>query len=79
MAGTLIRSGMLKVLEFQREFLCPKCKKAFNVEADFNQYYTITKPTKCKTDGCKSSKFTATNSAGTVWCSAMKSDSQRNS
>ena len=55
---------MLKVLEFEREYLCLKCKKSFKVHADFNQYYIIAKPTNCKTDGCQSNNFIATNEAG---------------
>ena len=55
---------MLKVLEFEREYLCLKCKKSFKVHADFNQYYIIAKPTSCNTDGCQSNNFIATNEAG---------------
>jgi len=62
--GTIIRSSVLKVLEYEREFICSKCKKIFDVQADFNQFYTITKPSKCVTEGCKSTLFTATNFAG---------------
>lgn len=62
--GTIIRSSMLKVLEYERVYICSKCKQVMSVAADFNQYYTITKPSKCSKDGCKSNSFTATNDAG---------------
>ncbi|XP_078069830.1 DNA helicase MCM9 [Mustelus asterias] len=57
--GTVIRTGMVKVLEFEHEYMCNKCRHIFTVTADFEQHYTICRPTSCPNpEGCNSVKFT---------------------
>nr|XP_056712611.1 DNA helicase MCM9 [Euleptes europaea] len=57
--GTVIRTSLVKVLEFERDYMCNKCKHVFVVKADFEQYYTFCRPSTCPSEeGCNSSKFT---------------------
>ncbi|XP_056619591.1 DNA helicase MCM9 isoform X1 [Triplophysa dalaica] len=57
--GTVIRTSVTKVLEYERDYMCNKCRHVFSVQADFEQYYTFTNPTNCPNeDGCNSFKFT---------------------
>ncbi|XP_077157101.1 DNA helicase MCM9 isoform X4 [Paroedura picta] len=57
--GTVIRTSLVKVLEFERDYMCHKCKHVFVVKADFEQYYTFCRPSACPSEeGCNSSKFT---------------------
>eukprot|EP00911_Craspedida_sp_UC1_P000880 UC1_evm1s669 len=62
-SGTVIRVTTVKMLEYEREFVCAKCRQVFKVPACFEQRYTIPKPTRCpvELDGepCDSTKFTA--------------------
>ncbi|CAI9599070.1 unnamed protein product, partial [Staurois parvus] len=43
--GTVIRSSLVKVLEYEQDFMCNKCKHVITVKADFEQYYSFTPPT----------------------------------
>ncbi|XP_067840779.1 DNA helicase MCM9 [Heptranchias perlo] len=57
--GTVIRTGMVKVLEFEHEYMCNKCRHIFTATADFEQHYTFCHPTSCPNpEGCNSIKFT---------------------
>ncbi|XP_061479692.1 DNA helicase MCM9 isoform X1 [Rhineura floridana] len=57
--GTVIRTSLVKVLEFERDYMCNKCKNVFVVKADFEQYYAFCRPSSCPSEeGCNSSKFT---------------------
>ncbi|XP_003479791.2 DNA helicase MCM9 isoform X1 [Cavia porcellus] len=57
--GTVIRTSLVKVLEFERDYMCNKCKHTFVVKADFEQYYTFCRPSSCPSlESCDSSKFT---------------------
>jgi DNA replicative helicase MCM subunit Mcm2 (Cdc46/Mcm family) len=57
--GTVIRTSLVKVLEFERDYMCNKCKHVFVVRADFEQYYTFCRPSSCPSlESCDSSKFT---------------------
>ncbi|XP_030123657.4 DNA helicase MCM9 isoform X1 [Taeniopygia guttata] len=57
--GTVIRTSSVKVLEFERSYICNKCKHVFAVKADFEQYYTFCRPAAClNEEGCSSTKFT---------------------
>ncbi|ROL52501.1 DNA helicase MCM9 [Anabarilius grahami] len=57
--GTVIRTSVTKVLEFERDYMCNKCRHVFSVQASFEQFYTFTPPTSCPNeDGCNSFKFT---------------------
>ncbi|XP_064303459.1 DNA helicase MCM9 isoform X1 [Phalacrocorax carbo] len=57
--GTVIRTSSVKVLEFERSYICDKCRHVFVVKADFEQYYTFCRPSAClNREGCNSTKFT---------------------
>ncbi|XP_075410735.1 DNA helicase MCM9 isoform X1 [Tenrec ecaudatus] len=57
--GTVIRTSLVKVLEFERDYMCNKCKHVFVVKADFEQFYTFCRPSSCPIlEGCDSTKFT---------------------
>ncbi|KAF7690512.1 DNA helicase MCM9 [Silurus meridionalis] len=57
--GTVIRTGVTKVLEYQRDYMCSRCRHVFSVQADFEQYYSFTPPSRCPSeDECTSFKFT---------------------
>ncbi|XP_077018881.1 DNA helicase MCM9 isoform X2 [Tamandua tetradactyla] len=57
--GTVIRTSLVKVLEFERDYMCSKCKHVFVIKADFEQYYTFRRPASCPSlESCDSSKFT---------------------
>ncbi|KAM9666516.1 DNA helicase MCM9 isoform 1-T1 [Trichechus inunguis] len=57
--GTVIRTSLVKVLEFERDYMCNKCKHVFVVKADFEQYHTFCRPSSCPSlESCDSSKFT---------------------
>ncbi|XP_067274786.1 DNA helicase MCM9 [Pseudorasbora parva] len=57
--GTVIRTSVTKVLEFERDYMCNKCRHVFSVQASFEQFYTFTPPSSCPNeDGCNSFKFT---------------------
>ncbi|KAM7135659.1 DNA helicase MCM9 isoform 2-T2 [Molossus nigricans] len=57
--GTVIRTSLVKILEFERDYMCNKCKHVFLVKADFEQYYTFRRPSSCPSlENCDSSKFT---------------------
>ncbi|XP_070589532.1 DNA helicase MCM9 [Erythrolamprus reginae] len=57
--GTVIRTSLVKVLEFERDYMCNKCKHIFVIKADFEQYYAFCRPSACPgKESCTSSKFT---------------------
>ncbi|KAM9060094.1 DNA helicase MCM9 isoform 2-T2 [Megaptera novaeangliae] len=57
--GTVIRTSLVKILEFERDYMCNKCKHVFVVRADFEQYYTFCRPSSCPSlETCDSAKFT---------------------
>ncbi|NXI61361.1 MCM9 helicase, partial [Anseranas semipalmata] len=57
--GTVIRTSLVKVLEFERSYICNKCKHVFIVKAAFEQYYAFCRPSAClNEEGCNSTKFT---------------------
>ncbi|KFW68229.1 DNA helicase MCM9, partial [Pygoscelis adeliae] len=57
--GTVVRTSLVKVLEFERSYICNKCKHVFVVKADFEQYYAFCRPSAClNEEGCNSTKFT---------------------
>ncbi|KPP68866.1 DNA helicase MCM9-like, partial [Scleropages formosus] len=56
--GTVIRTSVPKVLEYERDYMCTRCRHVFTVQADFEQFYTFTPPTSCPNEeGCNSFKF----------------------
>ena len=58
------KATTVKMLEYEREFLCTKCKHLFTVAADFEQCYALAPPARCPgdpgEDPCDSSKFKCT-------------------
>nr|XP_057939162.1 DNA helicase MCM9 [Doryrhamphus excisus] len=57
--GTVIRTSVAKVLEYKRDYMCAKCRHVFELQADFNQFYSFLPPLSCPhPDGCNSCKFT---------------------
>ncbi|XP_063969321.1 DNA helicase MCM9-like isoform X1 [Lytechinus pictus] len=57
-SGTVIRTTLVKMLEFEKDFLCSKCKHVFSVEANIERYYNECKPDRCPNpEGCNSTKF----------------------
>ncbi|XP_075993373.1 DNA helicase MCM9 [Genypterus blacodes] len=56
--GTIIRTSVAKVLEFERDYICSKCRHVFTLLADFHQFYTFEPPSFCPNpEGCSSSRF----------------------
>ncbi|XP_039276128.1 DNA helicase MCM9 [Nilaparvata lugens] len=52
--GTVIRTMIPKVLEYRRNYFCPKCKKSTLIEAEYEMHYVIPQPNGCQvTEGCK--------------------------
>ncbi|XP_062323591.1 DNA helicase MCM9 [Osmerus eperlanus] len=57
--GTVIRTSAAKVLEYERDYMCAKCRHVFSVQGDFEQYYAFSPPSACPNQhGCDSYKFT---------------------
>ncbi|XP_057667662.1 DNA helicase MCM9-like [Diorhabda carinulata] len=53
-SGTVMRMTVAKVLEYQRNYICVKCKYSNMVKADYRRKYIIKQPTKCKNpEGCE--------------------------
>ncbi|XP_047243020.1 DNA helicase MCM9 isoform X2 [Girardinichthys multiradiatus] len=56
-AMTLFEANM-EVLEYERDYICTKCRHVFKVQADFDQFYTFVQPVGCPNPvGCNSSKL----------------------
>ncbi|KAM6279440.1 DNA helicase MCM9 isoform 2-T2 [Porphyrio hochstetteri] len=67
--GTVIRTSMVKVLEFERTYICNKCKHVFAIKADFEQYYAFCRPSAClNEEGCNSIKFTCLSGTTSSTC-----------
>ncbi|KAJ1152232.1 hypothetical protein NDU88_005009 [Pleurodeles waltl] len=65
--GTVIRTSLVKVLEFERDYMCNTCKHVLTVKADFEQCYTFCSPTSCpNAEGCNSTKFTCLTSSSSA-------------
>ena len=48
-----------QVLEYERDYMCAKCRHVFSVQGDFEQYYAFSPPSACPNQhGCDSYKFT---------------------
>lgn len=57
LSGTVIRTGMYKMVEWEKFFQCLTCKETFSVTADRDQGYIVPKPSKCPTNECEGNKF----------------------
>jgi len=57
--GTVIRTGSVRTLEWERWYECPKCGHQFATQADLEQWNTIPVPHKCpECDGHKIKQLT---------------------
>ncbi|CAH0385263.1 unnamed protein product [Bemisia tabaci] len=56
--GTVVRTAAAKMLEYQRDYICLKCKKRFTVKAAYEKMYILSGPTKCENEDCPSTNFT---------------------
>ncbi|XP_059058589.1 DNA helicase MCM9-like [Achroia grisella] len=58
--GTVVRVTQSKMLEYQRKYICMKCKFENNVAAEFEYRYILKSPLKCgnSDSGCKCATFT---------------------
>ena len=58
--GTVIRTGMLKTLEYERAFQCTMCKYVFTSAADVEQYHRFPEHKHCPSlsdPPCKGKSF----------------------
>ncbi|XP_063632795.1 DNA helicase MCM9-like [Cydia splendana] len=58
--GTIVRVTQAKMLEYQRKYVCVKCKFENCVQAEFEHRYVLKAPSRCGNDEarCKCSTFT---------------------
>lgn len=47
-SGTIIKAGVPKLLEHQKEYTCSNCHCIVTVQATYEKYYLVTSPSKCK-------------------------------
>ncbi|CAA7400958.1 unnamed protein product [Spirodela intermedia] len=52
--GTVIRSGAVKMIEGEREYMCRRCKHRFKVQPELESGNVIRLPTSCPSKGAKS-------------------------
>ncbi|VVD00383.1 unnamed protein product [Leptidea sinapis] len=69
-SGTVVRVTQSRMLEYQRKYVCMKCKYENMVEAEFENRYILKAPRKCqKTDSrCKCATFTQVNLVSREYC-----------
>ncbi|XP_052801933.1 DNA helicase MCM9-like [Mya arenaria] len=70
LTGTVIRTTVVKVLEYERDYICAKCKAVITQKADVEQYSSVGRPARCVNDVCNSTSFTplSDNSGQPVKC-----------
>lgn len=61
-SGTVIRTGVVKLLHSRREYMCAKCRHRFYVEVDIEQRHAMPLPDECPSEGlaakhCNGTKF----------------------
>ncbi|XP_044025414.1 DNA helicase MCM9 isoform X3 [Siniperca chuatsi] len=67
--GTVIRTSVTKVLEYERDYMCVKCRHVFTAQADFDQSYTFLQPVACPNpNGCNSYKFSCLSGSEPAAC-----------
>ena len=66
--GTVIRTAAVKILEYERDFICGKCHKVFPAQANFEQGYTIPKPSRCPEGSCNSVNISAVQDSSSPHC-----------
>ena len=63
--GTVTRVTSVKLVEWEKEFVCMKCRFVFKVTGDFEKSYSVQKPTHCPSpDSCSSIKFSCLSESG---------------
>ncbi|CAK1579457.1 unnamed protein product [Parnassius mnemosyne] len=69
-SGTVVRVTQTKMLEYQRKYVCMKCKYENCVEADFENRYILKAPSKCGNMEirCRCSTFTQINLVSREHC-----------
>lgn len=69
-SGTVVRVTQAKMLEYQRKYVCLKCKHENCIEAEFENRYILKAPTKCQNDSpkCKSGTFSQVNLVSREHC-----------
>lgn len=68
--GTVVRVTQSKMLEYQRKYVCMKCKYENDIEADFEHRYILKAPTKCgNTESrCKCTTFSQVHMVSREYC-----------
>ncbi|KAI5644525.1 MCM2/3/5 family domain-containing protein [Phthorimaea operculella] len=68
--GTIVRVTQSKMLEYQRKYVCVKCKYENSVEAEFENRYILKAPSKCgNTESrCKSTTFSQVMLVSREYC-----------
>ncbi|CAH2085422.1 unnamed protein product [Euphydryas editha] len=68
--GTVVRVTQSKMLEYQRKYVCMKCKYENSVEADFENRYILRAPSKCGNTEtrCRCATFTQVNLVSRQHC-----------
>ncbi|VDM17056.1 unnamed protein product [Hydatigera taeniaeformis] len=63
---TVTRVGAIQVVQLERSYSCSKCGHTFKVEADFNQFYALSPPSRCpnSADKCVSTTFNVVDEEG---------------
>lgn len=55
--GTVVRMSQMKLLEMKREFICTKCHKVIEIEADYALMYRFELPKNCSMTECKGNMY----------------------
>ncbi|KAJ1796544.1 DNA helicase mcm9, partial [Coemansia sp. RSA 2399] len=59
-SGTVVRTGLVKLMETQRRYQCTRCRGSFVVHAELEQYNHLARPARCLAQGaepCQSTTF----------------------
>ncbi|KAJ1731674.1 DNA helicase mcm9 [Coemansia sp. Benny D160-2] len=66
-SGTVVRTGVVKMMETRRRYRCARCGGEFDVQAEAEQYNHLARPTRCLARGaepCTSTAFAPAASVG---------------
>ncbi|KAI8929498.1 MCM2/3/5 family-domain-containing protein [Entophlyctis helioformis] len=57
--GTVVRTGLVKMMETVRRYVCAACEREFDVGYDVEQFNAVPRPVRCGAGGgCDGTKFT---------------------
>ncbi|GFO31120.1 DNA helicase mcm9-like [Plakobranchus ocellatus] len=62
--GTVIRTTLVRVLEYEREYICTRCKTVTTAKADFEQFYSLAKPQACTNESCGANNLVILGDSG---------------